>query len=288
MGTALIFQVDRLLRSIKCILEWHVMENAGGEVAISNQRSILCVSSSHGLHWPAEVFEMDGPYILCSKSPASVLFQRENFGRPRFLLERSITVKGEHDPSARGQDARKKYCSNHVQLSHLRSLKGLHLLQSITMDDIQFHADEWLLTEMERLNWFERGTIAAWSKVIMRTWYKTLLPSLTLDVPYDRSMSLNYVHALPKKTNQTQSLFPMQMILVLSHAFCSSLFCSPSPGPSSAPFRDLGMCSPRYHLLRCYGHMMLLDEVLSPGDQCWRVLTSKSRERDSRFGETLN
>lgn len=251
MGTALIFQVDRLLRSIKCILEWHVMENAGGEVAISNQRSILCVSSSHGLHWPAEVFEMDGPYILCSKSPASVLFQRENFGRPRFLLERSITLKGEHDPSARGQDARKKYCSNHVQLSHLRSLKGLHLLQSITMNDIQFHADEWLLTEMERLNWFERGTIAAWSKV-MRTWYKTLLPSLTLDVPYDRSMSLNYVHALPKKTNQTQSLFPMQMILVLSHAFCSSLFCSPSPGPSSAQFRDLGMCSPRYHLIHAY------------------------------------
>jgi hypothetical protein len=88
---------------------------------------------------------------------------------PVFLLERSITVKGhsvhrtqvpicpvfsltdykvqgsiltnavldlKHDPSTRGQDSYKKYCSNYVQLSRLRSLQGLHLLQSITIEDL--------------------------------------------------------------------------------------------------------------------------------------------------------
>jgi hypothetical protein len=51
------------------------------------------------------------------------------------LTDAVIDLK--HDPSARGQDAHKKYCSNYVQLSRLRSLEGLHLLQSITMEDLQ-------------------------------------------------------------------------------------------------------------------------------------------------------
>ncbi|KAH9203426.1 hypothetical protein DL95DRAFT_399342, partial [Leptodontidium sp. 2 PMI_412] len=120
----------------------------------------------------AEFFEVDDLYILCTKPPACVLFQRENSAHskfdgldakiiPVFPLERSITVKGhsvrrrqvpmcpafsltdykvqgstltaavldlKHDPSARGQDAHKKYCSNYVQLSRLRSSEGLHLL----------------------------------------------------------------------------------------------------------------------------------------------------------------
>ncbi|KAH7378893.1 hypothetical protein BKA64DRAFT_533489, partial [Cadophora sp. MPI-SDFR-AT-0126] len=111
---------------------------------------------------------------------------------PVFPLERSITVKGrsvrrkqvpmcpafslidykvqgstltaaildlKHDPSARGQDAHKKYCSNYVQPSRLRSLEGLHLLQKITMEDLQFRPDERLRLEMERLKGLERETI---------------------------------------------------------------------------------------------------------------------------------
>jgi hypothetical protein len=106
---------------------------------------------------------MDDLYILYTKPPACVLFQRDNLEHskfkgldakivPVFPLERSITVKGhsvrrtqvpmcpafsltdykvqgstltntvldlKHDPSARGQDAYKKYCSNYVQLSRL-------------------------------------------------------------------------------------------------------------------------------------------------------------------------
>ena len=89
---------------------------------------------------------------------------------PVFPLERSITVKGhsvrrrqvpmcpafsltdykvqgstlttavldlKHDPTARGQDSHKKYCSTYVQLSRLRSLDGLHLLQRIDMEDLR-------------------------------------------------------------------------------------------------------------------------------------------------------
>ena len=125
---------------------------------------------------------------------------RESKIVPVFPLERSITVKGhsvrrrqvpvcpafsltdykvqgstlttavldlKHDPSARGQDAHKKYCSNYVQLSRLRSLEGLHLLQSITMEDLQFRPDERLLVEMERLEGLERETIAAWSRAMI-------------------------------------------------------------------------------------------------------------------------
>jgi hypothetical protein len=67
-----------------------------------------------------------------------------------------------HDSSARGQNSHKKYCSNYVQLSRLRSLEGLHLLQSITMEDLQFRPDERLLIEMERLQGLEQETITAW------------------------------------------------------------------------------------------------------------------------------
>ena len=154
---------------------------------------------------------MDDLYILCTKPPACVLFQRDNSEHskfdgldakiiPVFPLERSITVKGhsvrrrqvpmcpafsltdykvqastlgtavldlKHDPSARGQDAHKQYCSSHVQLSRLRSLEGLHLLQSITMEDLQFRPDERLLVEMERLKGLERETIAAWGRAMI-------------------------------------------------------------------------------------------------------------------------
>jgi hypothetical protein len=159
----------------------------------------------------AEFFEMDDLYILCTKPPACVLFQRDNLEHskfegldakivPVFPLERSITVKGhsvrrtqvpmcpafsltdykvqgstltdavldlKHDPSARGQDAHKKYCSNYVQLSRLRSLEGLHLLQSITIEDLQFRPDERLLIEIERLRGLERETIASWNKAMI-------------------------------------------------------------------------------------------------------------------------
>src|SRR6266480_941315 len=42
------------------------------------------------------------------------------------------------DPTTKGQDEHKKYCSMYVQLSQLRSLSGLHLLRKIDMKDLRF------------------------------------------------------------------------------------------------------------------------------------------------------
>ena len=65
------------------------------------------------------------------------------------------------DPTSKG-DHYKKYCSIYVQLSQLRSLDKLYLLQNITIEDLQFHLDNRLLTEMERLRKLEQETMAAW------------------------------------------------------------------------------------------------------------------------------
>jgi hypothetical protein len=55
------------------------------------------------------------------------------------------------DPTTKGQDRHKKYCFTYAQLSRLRSLDGLHLLQKIDMEDLRFRPDNRLLIEMERL-----------------------------------------------------------------------------------------------------------------------------------------
>lgn len=114
---------------------------------------------------------------------------------PVFPLERSITLKGysvrrkqvpmcpafcltdykvqgstlkaaildlKDDPTIRGQDRHRKYCSIYVQLSRLRSSKGLHLLQKLDMQDLRFDPDPRLLTEMKRFQDLEKETIAAW------------------------------------------------------------------------------------------------------------------------------
>jgi hypothetical protein len=66
------------------------------------------------------------------------------------------------NPKARGQDHHKKYCSTYVQLSRLRSLAGLHLLQKIEMKDLQLRPDPQLLDEMRRLQNLEKDTIDSW------------------------------------------------------------------------------------------------------------------------------
>lgn len=49
--------------------------------------------------------------------------------------------------------------TTYVQLSQLRSLDGLHLLQRIEMEDLRFRPDDRLLIEMQRLKALERETI---------------------------------------------------------------------------------------------------------------------------------
>jgi hypothetical protein len=116
---------------------------------------------------------------------------------PVFPIERSITVKGysvrrkqvpmcpafsltdykvqgltlttavldlKGDPSGKGQNEHKTFCSMYVQLSRLRSLEGLHLLQEIDMKDLRFRPHNGLVAEMERLHKLDEETIAAWTR----------------------------------------------------------------------------------------------------------------------------
>ena len=69
-----------------------------------------------------------------------------------------------NDPSARGQDKYKNFCSMYVQLSRLRSLNGLHLLQKIDMNDLRFRPHHGLVVEMERLRKLEQETLASWAR----------------------------------------------------------------------------------------------------------------------------
>ncbi|KAJ5318263.1 hypothetical protein N7476_004683 [Penicillium atrosanguineum] len=71
-----------------------------------------------------------------------------------------LDLKG--DRNGRRQDSHRKYCSTYVQLSRLRSLAGLHLLQPIDMSDLQHRPDPQLLAEMHRLQALELETLAAW------------------------------------------------------------------------------------------------------------------------------
>jgi hypothetical protein len=132
-----------------------------------------------------------------NRSKATGFQDLEPSAMPVFPLERSITIKGysvrrkqvpmcpafcltdykvqgstlsaaildlKDDPTIRGQDHHRKYCSMYVQLSRLRSSKGLHLLQKLDMHDLRFGPDRRLLTEMERLQEHEKDTIAAWQE----------------------------------------------------------------------------------------------------------------------------
>jgi hypothetical protein len=114
---------------------------------------------------------------------------------PIFPLERSITVKGfsirrkqvpicpafcltdykvqgstltsaildlKDDPTLRGLDRHRKYCSTYVQLSRLRSSTGLYLLRRLEMEDLQFTPDSQLIFEMRRLQRLEQETIRTW------------------------------------------------------------------------------------------------------------------------------
>lgn len=74
----------------------------------------------------------------------------------------SVILDLKDDIKNRRQDSHRKYCSTYVQLSRLRSLNGLHLLQSISMSDLEHRPDPQLLEEMRRLQALQQQTLGAW------------------------------------------------------------------------------------------------------------------------------
>jgi hypothetical protein len=127
--------------------------------------------------------------LFQQEKPRSTIFQDlDPSVVPIFPIERSITLKGfsvrrkqvpvcpafcltdykvqgstltkaildlKDNPATRGLDRHRKYCSLYVQLSRIRSLGGLHLLQKLEKKDIQIGPDPRLLAEMERLQTLE-------------------------------------------------------------------------------------------------------------------------------------
>jgi hypothetical protein len=72
------------------------------------------------------------------------------------------------DKTIRGRDPHRKFCSFIVQLSRIRSLDGLHLLQPIQMSDLNLQPHEDMLSEMARLKSLESQTLESWETELGR------------------------------------------------------------------------------------------------------------------------
>ena len=64
----------------------------------------------------------------------------------------NLKIKSRRDDDSRHQ----KYCSLYVQLSRLRSLRELHLLESIFMNDIKYESHDDFKRETERLVFLQK------------------------------------------------------------------------------------------------------------------------------------
>jgi hypothetical protein len=80
----------------------------------------------------------------------------------------SVILDLKDDIKNRRQGSHRKYCSTYVQLSRLRSLNGLHLLQSISMCDLDHRPDPQLLEEMRSLQALQQQTLGAADKFLKR------------------------------------------------------------------------------------------------------------------------
>lgn len=74
----------------------------------------------------------------------------------------SATLDLKDDRTSKGRDSHRKYCSTYVQLSRLRSLSGLHLLQAVELRDLSHRPDPQLLEEIERLQALQDETLHMW------------------------------------------------------------------------------------------------------------------------------
>jgi hypothetical protein len=77
------------------------------------------------------------------------------------IFEPTLNLLHVQDQNRR-QDSHRKHCSTYVQLSRLRSLSGLYLLQPISMSDIEHRPDPGLLEATGRLHLLQQGTIREW------------------------------------------------------------------------------------------------------------------------------
>lgn len=70
--------------------------------------------------------------------------------------------------SSRDRSSHKRYCSCYVQLSRVRSLQDLYLLQPVTLEDLNGKPDKLLVVEDQRIAQLAMSTEIAWEQIESR------------------------------------------------------------------------------------------------------------------------
>ena len=76
----------------------------------------------------------------------------------------TLDLHRQHSSSKEGS-SHKRYCSNYVQLTRVRSLQGLFLLQPVTLKDLNAKPDKLLVLEDQRLAQLAMSTEIAWEQI---------------------------------------------------------------------------------------------------------------------------
>jgi len=74
--------------------------------------------------------------------------------------------------SRKDGSSHKKYCSSYVQLTRVRSLQGLFLLQPVTLADFNGRPDNMLMFEDQRIAQLATSTEIAWEQIESSTEFK--------------------------------------------------------------------------------------------------------------------
>jgi ATP-dependent exoDNAse (exonuclease V) alpha subunit len=77
----------------------------------------------------------------------------------------SIIVDLHRQDNSRGSVSHKRYCSVYVQLSRVKSLQGLYLLQPVSLSDLNGKPDKLLVQEDDRIAQLARSTEIAWDQI---------------------------------------------------------------------------------------------------------------------------
>jgi hypothetical protein len=69
------------------------------------------------------------------------------------------------DNNRKDSVSHKRYCSVYVQLSRVKSLQGLYLLQPVSLSDLNGKPDKLLVQEDERIAQLAKSTEIAWEQI---------------------------------------------------------------------------------------------------------------------------
>ena len=74
--------------------------------------------------------------------------------------------------SSKDGSSHKRYCSVYVQLTRVRSLQDLSLLQPITLNDVNAKPDKRLIVEDQRISQLAMSTEVAWGQIELSDEYR--------------------------------------------------------------------------------------------------------------------